>query len=62
VKEKIKQFFCGLVGHGRASAEVSGENGTIAAHTYCPDCKKTIALFIAPEATEQQKEFVLKKI
>lgn len=62
MKEKIKQFLCGLAGHRTTSATAKDSDNTMAYHLYCADCKKTLSIFISDDATEKQKEFVLKKI
>lgn len=61
MKEKIKQFLCGLFGHGSASSVVNhGDTGGY--HRYCPDCKKTLALSMSEGLSERDVDFLLKKL
>jgi hypothetical protein len=58
-KQAVKQFFCGVGGHGLGSLEISDKGETLGSHTYCPDCKKTLGLFLDERLTLNQKEWLL---
>lgn len=62
MKEKIRQFFCGLAGHRRAMASINRGNAPGGLHVYCADCKKTISLCFSNGLPEKDMDFLLRKI
>lgn len=59
---KIKQFFCGLVGHGSASKEAITEGRRVGFSTWCPDCGKLLAQWFNKDKTSKAQIEWLKEL
>lgn len=62
-KSKIKQFICGLVwNHRKTHSQIGSPEEGYSWHDYCAECGKTLSLYVQDRLTEDQRQWILKKI